>query len=68
MKAEVKLELKEKGRSEIFTDERYGVCREIMKYATSRDKVLKGYLGISFDFRVAFIADNMIRLVDLKKI
>lgn len=68
MKVELKLELKEKGRLEIFTDERYDICKDVMKYATSRDKVLKGYLGISVDFRVAFIADNMIRLVDLKKI
>lgn len=68
MKAFVKQELKEKGRIDIFSDERYGVVKEVMKHAISRDEALKCYLQISIDFRVSFIADNMIRLVDLKKI
>ena len=67
MKNEVKQELKEKGRADIFTEERFAICKEVMKIGMSKDNILKAYLNISPDFKVDFIVDNMIKFVDLGK-
>ena len=68
MKAEVKQELKEKGRINIFTEARYKQMVELMKYGMSKDHMLKSYLSISPDFKVSYIVDHMIKFTDLGKI
>lgn len=61
MKHLVKLELKEKGHPELFTDNNYDTVKELMGVACKRDTTLKNYLSISPDFKAAFIADHIIK-------
>lgn len=68
MKNEVKQELKEKGRGDIFTEDRYLAMVSFLRIARTGKSTLKSYLDISPDFRVTFIVDHMIKFVDLGRI
>lgn len=68
MKNDVKKLLAEKNRSEIFTDERYGQIREVMKYGMTQDPWLKNYLSLDPFNKAQWISDFMIKFVDSKKI
>lgn len=64
MKKEVKNFLKEKGKSEIFTEERFETMKEYMKLSMKRSLPLKTYLSFDPLNKAQFIADHMITFVD----
>jgi len=68
MKPDVKRELKEKGRQDIFTEERYTTIVSLMKYTMKTQLKMKLFLEISPEIRVSFVADHMIKFTDLGKI
>jgi len=68
MKAEVKQELKDKGRPEVFTELRYKQIVELMKYSMAKNHIMKTFLNISPDLKVSYIADHIIKFTDLGKI
>ena len=68
MKREVKNMLKDKGRLEIFTDSRYNTIYELMKIAMKKDKWLNNYLSLDPLNKAQWMADHLIKLVDLNKI
>lgn len=68
MEREVKEQLKEMGKYDLFTKSRYLRVKEVMSYATSQDSQLKKYLSISPDFKVNFICDHIVKYVNEGKI
>jgi len=68
MKADVLKILKEVGRDDIFTETRYQTLRDVMKIGIKKDEWLKMYLSLDPLNRAQWIADHMIKYVDLNKI
>jgi len=69
MKREVQKLLKEKGKAEYFTDNRYNQVYELMKYAMKKDEWLRNYLPLDpLNNKSSWIADHIIKLVELNKI
>ena len=68
MKRDVKQYLKEKGRLDIFTEERYAAVYEVMKHGMKQDAWLKNYLSLDPLNKAQWVCDHMIKFVDLNKI
>jgi len=63
MKTTVKQILKEYGKLDLFTNERYDKVKEVMRYGCTKDKALKAYLSIDPYNKAQFIADHIVNLV-----
>jgi hypothetical protein len=68
MKKEVKKILKENGKIDLFTEERYKTITEYMKLCRKKSKAISTYLSFDPDNRSKFIADHIILFVDQKLI
>ena len=68
MKKEVITILKENGKIELFTEERYKTIVEYMKLCKKKSKPLSKYLSIDPANRSKFIADHIILFVSQKLI
>lgn len=64
MKLETKKILEDKGRIEIFTDERFEVVKSVMKHGITKDAWLKNYLSLDPINKAQWCADHIIILVD----
>ena len=68
MKAEVIKILKEKGLLVLFTDQRYITVKDLMRVAMKKDNWLKNYLSLDPLNKSQWIADYIVKLVELNKI
>jgi hypothetical protein len=68
MKNEVKIILKERGKCDLFTEDRYGIVKELMKLSMKKDKMLRSFLSIDPYYKTKFIADHIIKLTESKQI
>ena len=68
MKKEVKEILKEAGKLELFTEDRFETVKELMKLGMKQSPQLKGLLSIDPYYKSKYIADYIILLVGNKSI
>lgn len=68
MKKEILLCLKKKGKESLFTDERHGVMKELVKIAMKKDAFLQSYLSLDPLNKADWMADNLILLAEMGKI
>lgn len=64
MKNEVKKILKEKGKLNIFTEDRYEQVKSVMKYGMTKDAWLKNYLSLDPLNKAQWCADHLIKFVE----
>ena len=64
MKSETKKILKEKGRSDLFTDDRFNIVKSVMMHGMTKDPWLKNYLSLDPINKAQWCADHLIKLVD----
>ena len=64
MKRQILKALKEKGRANIFTLERYDKMKGVMKYGMTQDAWLKNYLELDPQNKVDWMVDHFILLTD----
>lgn len=64
MKSETKNILKERGKIELFTDDRYNQVKELMQYSVKKDKWLKMYLSLDPINKAQWNADHLIMLTE----
>ena len=64
MKAETKKILKEIGKLDMYTDERFEKVKSIMKYRMSKDLWLKNYLSLDILNKAQWCADYLIKFVE----
>ena len=62
MKNEVITILKERGKLDLFTEERYGIVKELMKLSMKKDKTLQSFLSIDPYYKAKYVADHIISL------
>lgn len=60
--------LSEKGKPEIFTDERYQTVKQVMQHGMKQDAWLNNYLRLDPLNKAEWIADHMVLLCDAGKI
>ena len=68
MKIEVKKILKEKGKLDLFSEERYNIVKSLMNYGMTKDAWLKNYLSLDPLNKAEWCADRLIFLVERQKI
>jgi aminopeptidase C len=68
MKRDVINFLKEKGKAELFTEERYHRVKQIMKFGMKKDAWLNNYLNLDPLNKAQWICDHIIKLVELGQI
>lgn len=64
MKIEVKKELKDQGKEDLFTDERYEFIKSLMKNDYRKNIPLRGYLAIDPAHKVKYIVDHIIKFYE----
>ena len=64
MKREVIKILKEKGRADIFTDDRSNKVKAVMRIAVTKDMWLKMYLSLDPLNKAQWVADHLILCID----
>ena len=64
MKREVIKILKEKGRADIFTDDRFNKVKAVMRIAVTKDMWLKMYLSLDPLNKAQWVADHLILFID----
>jgi len=62
MKKEVKNILKENGKIDLYTDDRFNVVNELMKLSMKKDVTLKSFLSIDPYYKAKFVADHIVKL------
>lgn len=65
MKEETKKILKEKGKYDLFTDERFEQVKAVMKHGMTKDAWLKNYLSLDPLNKFEWCADHLIKLVEM---
>lgn len=68
MKAQVIKILKEKGKADLFTDDRFDTVRRFMKYSMQINAPLNQYLILDPLNKAQYVAGHIIKLFDLKLI
>lgn len=68
MRTEVKKLLKEKGKLDLFTDTRFEKVKAMMQFGMRVDRQLKNLLSLDPLNKAQFVADHIIRLVELNEI
>lgn len=68
MKKEVKNLLKEKGKSDFFTEDRFEIVKELMKISMKNSLPLKTYLSFDPLNKAQYVADHIIKLVEANQI
>lgn len=66
MESDVKKFLKEKGKLDAFTKERYELIKQTMKYGMKKDVWLKNYLSLDPLNKAEWVADHLIKFSELK--
>ena len=64
MESETKKILKEKGKLELFTKDRFKKTKEVMKIAVTKDLWLKNYLSLDPFNKAQWCADHLIIFVE----
>jgi hypothetical protein len=64
MKKKVKQILKEKGKSNLFTDIRFEKIKQVMKIGMTKDLWLKNYLSLDPLNKAQWCADHIIECVE----
>ncbi len=67
MKSETKKLLKGKGKLDLFTEDRFNQVKEVMKYGMTQDAWLKNYLSLDPLNKAEWVADHLIKFVELGK-
>ena len=68
MKKEVIKLLKEKGKEKLFTEDRWGIIKELVGFAMKKDLFLKNYLSLDPLIKAQWMADHLILLSEQNKI
>lgn len=64
MKAEIIKILKEKGKLDLFTEERFYKVKGTMKYGMKKDEWLKTYLSLDPLNKAQWCADHLVKFVE----
>ncbi len=64
MKAETKKILKEQGKLDFYTDERFEQVKSVMKHGMTKDAWLKNYLSLDPLNKAQWCADHLVKLVE----
>jgi len=62
MKKEVKNILKENGKIDLYTEDRFNIVKELMKLSMKKDVTLKSFLSIDPYYKAKFVADHITKL------
>lgn len=64
MKEETKNLLKEKGKLDLFTEDRYEQVKAVMKHGMTKDPWLKNYLSLDPINKAEWCADHLIKFIE----
>jgi hypothetical protein len=64
MKSEVKIIMKEKGKLDLFTEQRYSTVKNLCKIAMEQNIIIKLLIMQGRFYKSPWIADNLIHLVE----
>jgi hypothetical protein len=64
MKVDTKKILKEQGKLDLFTDERFELIKAAMRYRITKDPWLKNYLSLDPFNKAQWCADHLVQYVE----